>query len=126
MDWIRALRELPEGAVWVQHRPHTSRYVRAAAKLVSVLRSAILLGLRRAEHPQHTEIAAWSPPGDGRGCGFYCCFRVFGSPATGVNGAVLFCFYDGRDLSPGFRSLPAARSFAQSEGFQEDPDALYH
>lgn len=126
MDWLQALRELPEGAVWVQHRPLTPRYVRAALKLASILRSAVLLGLRRAERLHHTELATWSPPADGRGCGYYCCFRVFGSATTRVDGAVLFCFYDGRDLSPGFRSLSAAHSFAQSEGFQEDPHALYH
>jgi len=31
--------------------------------------------------------------------------------------AVLFCFYDGTEASPGFRSLEAAHTFALSQGF---------
>lgn len=117
MDWIAALRELPEDALWVQHRPLTPRYVRAAAKLPALLRSAALLGTRPAENPEHTELATWSPPPDGRGVGAYCCFRAYGARVGPLRAAALFCFYDGRDQSPGFRTLSSAQTFARDAGF---------
>lgn len=35
-----------------------------------------------------------------------------------VEAAVLFCFYDGTEKSPGFKSAQSAREFAHANGFE--------
>jgi hypothetical protein len=37
-----------------------------------------------------------------------------------TTGAVLFCFYDGTESSPGFSSLQEAQTYARSNGFTKE------
>ena len=46
----------------------------------------------------------WAPPGHGRGPGYYCCFRIY-HPQGETLFALLFCFYDGTEGSPGFKQV---------------------
>jgi len=118
-QWLSELQGLPEDRVFVQHEPPTPRYGRAQAKLCYVVRKSYCLGSR--ESPEHGEgamdIALWCPPPQGRGYGYYTCFRIFQSEDE-VVAAVLFCFYDGTEKSPGFKSRSAAQAFAESRGFR--------
>jgi hypothetical protein len=53
-----------------------------------------------------------------RGPGLYSCMRLF---LAGETVALLFCFHDGTEKSPGLRSMWAARTYAKSKGFEEVP-----
>ena len=118
MSWLEVLRALPEEAVFVAHNPPTPRYGRAQAKLRYVLRTASVLGGRRSDLVEHAiETAAWSPPPTGRGNGYYVCFRLFFDQFERVEQAVLYCFYDGTDGSPGFKTLHEAGEYARLNGF---------
>ncbi len=115
-DWLARLQELPADQVFVQHEPPTARYGRAQAKLAYLIREAHYLGCRATDRADATEIAIWARPSAGRGYGYYACFRFF------VRGeepmvAVLFCFYDGTDRSPGFKTLDAASAYAAANDF---------
>ncbi len=117
MDWLGEIQRLPRSWRAVQHEPETPRYARARAKLEYILREAVYLGTRKPERGLDAiEIAVWARPGHGRGFGYYCCFRLFLDKGT-VSWAVLFCFYDGTEGSPGFKSVDTARAYARSHGF---------
>lgn len=120
-DWLAEVRKLPADRVFVQHNPPTPRYGRAQTKLSYVIREAVLLGTRAVpHHPSRLEIAAWARRPSGRGYGYYVCFRLFFALRE-LNVGVLFCFYDGTDGSPGFKSVDAASQFAASQGFEVSP-----
>lgn len=117
MAWLKAIRALPASRRAVQHQPETPRYARARTKLRYVLERGTFLGARQSElHQGAVEIAVWAPPGHGRGPGYYCCFRIF-HQRDHEHFALLFCFYDGTEGSPGFKSVGSARIFANANGF---------
>lgn len=121
MNWKQSLQQLPPEACFVEHQPLTPRYERAANRLEYLLENALVLGVREADghHTGCIEIAVWAPEPARRGDGYYACFRV-----TLVDRepcfAVLYCFYDGRDRTPGFRSSDAAQAYSLSQGFRDD------
>jgi hypothetical protein len=83
------------------------------------------LGERSVEkRRREIEIAVWAPPEQGRRPGYYCCFRIYFKGDDMVF-AVLFCFYDGTEGSPGFRSFESARAYAFSEGFDGGSDGEF-
>ena len=118
-DWLALLKELPDDRIFVQHEPPTPRYGRAQTKLRYVLRASNYLGWRhsRGSAADSIDIALWSPPAHGRGHGYYTCFRLLRSDDEVVAG-VLFCFYDGTEKSPGFKSRSAAQAFAEGHAFK--------
>ena len=122
-DALASLRSLPAASRIVSHRPETPRYARARVQLAYVVSRSVALGVRAGEAglPVAVEIALWVSPPSGRGYGFYSCFRLLRDAGV-VTAAVLFCFYDGTERSPGFRTETAAQSFARSQGFQEVVD----
>jgi len=118
-DWLASLQVLTPEQIYVHHVPVTPRYGRAAQKLRYLLRASSALGQRASAHrdAEAVEIATWAPP-QGRGHGYYACFRIFiekGEPSV----AVLFSFYDGTDKSPGFKSMAAAQAYAATQGFEK-------
>lgn len=119
-DALLLLRALPPAKRIVVHRPETPRYARARAQLRYLVVRALALGVRPGEEgtARAVELACWAPPPSGRGAGFYGCFRLLREDGDAVL-AALFCFYDGMDRSPGFRTESAARAFAHTHGFQE-------
>jgi hypothetical protein len=119
-DWLQEVRALPARAVYVRHEPATPRYGRAQAKLRWLLRESTVIGRRDADYPGAVEIAAWARSPSG-GFGYYSCFRLFLGEDREVVAAVLFCFYDGTEKSPGFRSARSARDFALLHGFEVIP-----
>jgi len=122
MSWLDKIRALPAHCRFVQHEPETARYARARQKLSYLIDASQLVGTRPGARESALEVAAWAPPPDGRGPGYYSCFRVFRGGDGQVTAAVLFCFWDGTEASRGFRSFEAARSFATSDGFEEVDD----
>ena len=117
MDWLEVIRNLFPRQRAVEHNPETPRYSRARSKLRYVLERGFYLGERQNPlHENSVEIAVWAPPGHGRGSGYYCCFRIF-LEDNEVTFTVLFCFYDGTEGAPGFKSIDSARVFAVSNGF---------
>lgn len=119
MNWLEALQALSSRQRAVEHQPETPRYARARTKLRYLVERAIYLGERpNPLHQNCVEIAVWVPPGHGRGPGYYGCFRMYLEDNMPVF-AVLFCFYDGTEGSPGFRSLDAAGVFAVENGFEK-------
>ncbi|MEZ4227507.1 MAG: hypothetical protein R3B13_41595, partial [Polyangiaceae bacterium] len=67
-------------------------------------------------------VAAWAPPPTGRGSGYYWCVRLHLDEHERVELAVLYCFYDGTERSPGFRSLNDASAYSADHGFQQVND----
>ena len=117
-DWLAKLQQLPLSHVLVQHKPRTPRYDRAGSKLQYVLRESQFLGHRKPTPLSNTpvEIALWAPNPNGKGAGFYSCFRLFlqdDSPTL----AQLFAFYDGTERSISLKSLSAALAYSRSHGF---------
>lgn len=122
MHWLEKIEKLSLRQRAVQHEPETPRYSRARSKLRYVVDHGQYLGERRAEgRRREIEIAVWTPPERGREPGYYGCFRIY-FKGEEVIFAVLFCFYDGTERSPGFRSIESARAYARSEGFREEKD----
>ena len=116
--WTQAVR-LPRRLFFVLHEPETERYARAREYLKFLKESGKLLGQRiPADEIDGLEVALWAPPPDGRGPGFYFCVRLYFDEGK-VSLARLFCFYDGSERSPGFRTLDAAGAFASSNGFMQ-------
>ncbi len=121
MNWKQILQQLTPDACFVEHHPLTPRYERAANKIEYLLENALVLGVREADSKQAgcREIAIWAPEPTRRRDGYYACFRVFlddGAPSF----AVLYCFYDGTDRSPGLRSAETATAYALSQGFRDE------
>lgn len=117
MDWLEEIRRLPPQRRAVWHQPETPRYSKARQKLAFVIRESQFLGVKRdEENPSAILTALWAPPGHGSGPGFYSCFRVFLEDKKAIF-AVMYCFYDGTEGSPGFRALQPAIAFAESNGF---------
>lgn len=117
-DWLGSLRAMPLDLVGVSHEPMTFRYSRAFDKRLYLLREGILLGVRSASYKQSLEIALFAehPNGNSKH-GYYACFRIFLSDENSVLSAVLFCFYDGTEKSPGFKKRDAASKYALEGGF---------
>ena len=124
-EWFALLQQLPDERFIVAHEPPTPRYGRALAKVPYLLAHSRFLG-QRATESGAIEIAAWAPPPSGRGHGYYTCTRVWIDEEHRPSVAVLFCFYDGTEQSPGFKSLSAASVFARSQGFEELDDYDTH
>lgn len=119
MDLLASLRRLPADRRVVLHQPETPRYARARQKLRLLIREGEFLGARKdPERADAWLLALWAPPFSGRGDGYYACIRLFMAEDTPTL-AVLYCFYDGTEQSPGFRSVEAARAYAESRGFKE-------
>ena len=117
-DWLGALRELPLDLVSVAHQPMTPRYSRALNKRIYLLREGIQLGERSADYKQAIEIALFEEnPNGNKNSGFYACVRIFLDEKRSVLSAVIFCFYDGTEKSPGFKSVEAALKYALEGGF---------
>ena len=116
MDWLGRARDLDDRHLAAEHQPETLRYSRARAKLRYLVNQGQQIGERSVQdRPSEVEIAVWSPPDQGRyGCS--SCFRIYHRRKIPTF-AVLFCFYDGTENSPGFRSVGSARAYAESEGF---------
>jgi hypothetical protein len=117
VDWVAEIQGLRADQVFVQHNPPTPRYGRAQSKLSYLIREGIFLGSRLTDDmPERLEIATWTRPPTGRGYGYYACFRLFFQEKQLV-AALLYCFYDGMEQSPGFKSQDAAREYATANGF---------
>ena len=120
LTWWDAVTQLPASHRFVAHEPETPRYARARQKLRYLLREGVYLGATAGMGGERrTEIAVWAPSEYGSGPGYYCCFRLF-IDAGVATGAVLFCFYDGTESSPGLSTLEAAQAFARENGFVEE------
>lgn len=122
MSWLESIRSLPLSRLAVHHEPETPRYRRARSKVLYLLNASELLGVRPADYPGAVELALWAPAPSGRGNGYYSCLRVFVSQDREATAGLFFCFWDGTEASPGFRSLDAARAHAISDGFRSDDD----
>ena len=122
MDWLEEIRRLPAERRAVQHEPETPRYAKARQKLRYIVREASFLGAQEDPERPATAwlVAAWARPERGVGYGYYVCFRVYVEQSR-VLLAVLYCLYDGTENSPGFRSVEAAKAFAETQGFREVP-----
>lgn len=119
MKLLEAILSLPKSQRIVQHEPETPRYWRARRKLVYILEKSAVLGDKSLTGSYSgREFATWAPAGSGHGFGFYCCFRVY-FEAEIPTMAILYCFYDGSEGSPGFRSLESAQAYAFSRDFKE-------
>ena len=121
-SWWEAVKGLPETHRFVAHEPETPRYARARQKLRYLIRNGAYLGSSDASEDEgRIEIAVWAPPTQGRGPGYYACFRLFIDAGVAL-GAVLFCFYDGTESSPSLSTLQDASAFAQANGFAREID----
>ena len=116
MTLLDLLSPLGADDIFVMHQPDTPRYARARQKLRFLVDRGSLLGVRRGEQPGTVEVAAWAPPGHGRGPGYYFCLRIVRVGQIPER-AVLFCFWDGTESSPTFRTIGPARVFARSQLF---------
>lgn len=117
-DWLELLRALGADSVEVKHTPLTERYQRAAKNRHYILRNATVLGERAITLPHTFEVALWCPHPEGaRRPGYYVCIRVRIQGKDLVTDAILFCFYDGTDGKPGFRSCEKASTYAHDQGF---------
>lgn len=120
MDWILALRAVPPEWCIVSHQPETPRYARARQKLRHLVHGSELVGHQvDLERVRTHQIAVWAAPHSRRDPGYHDCFRITLDQHGAPDRAVLFCFYDGSDRSPSFRSAEAARAFALNQGFKE-------
>ena len=121
MDWLDRIRNLDDRHLAVEHQPETHRYSRGRSKLRYLVNQGQILGQTAVcGRENEMEIALWSPPEQGRS-GYYSCFRIYHSKGD-ITFAVLFCFYDGTENSPGFRSGDSAKEYANSEGFTGEKD----
>ena len=122
LNWLEAVRLLPDEAVVVVHNPPTRRYARAHAKRTYILRESLQLGERPHDFDEDAvEIAMWAPSPRGQQNGFYSCMRLFLDSDRRVEEAAIYCFYDGTETSPGFRTFHEARQYALTHGFQGAP-----
>jgi len=120
MDWLEELLRLPATRRAVWHQPETPRYARARQKLSYVLHESTLVGVQRdPEREDAVLLALWAPPGHGAGYGYYSCFRLFLEGQKPIF-AVMYCFYDGTEGAPGFKSIQAARAHAEAHGFAQE------
>lgn len=117
-DYFKLLIALGPAQRAVLHEPETARYSRARTKLNYLLAHATPVGIRvpGGDSSTSVELACWARPSGGRGYGYFAIFRLSRSRGNVVF-ATLFCFYDGTEGSPGFRSLTAADAYAQATGF---------
>ena len=119
-SWWDAVRQLPSSHRFVSHEPETPRYAGARQKLRYLIREGVYLGSTGvAAGGDVLEIAVWAPSDQGRGHGYYGCFRLFVEDGV-TTGAVLFCFYDGTESSPGLATLQEALAYARDNGFAEE------
>lgn len=120
MDWTLALRTVPSERCVVSHQPETPRYARARQKLRHLVHGSILVGYQQdAERERTWHIAVWAAPLSRRDPGYFACFRLLLNKTGAPDRAVLYCFYDGADRSPSFRTPEAARAYALAQGFRE-------
>jgi len=117
-DWLGSLRKLPLDLVSVAHQPITPRYSRALDKRIYLLREGVLLGERSTGYKQAVEVAIFAEnPNGNKKPGYYACLRIFLDEKKAVSSAVVFCFYDGTERSPGFKSVDSALKYALEGGF---------
>lgn len=122
MNLLATILSLPKSRRIVQHEPETPRYWRARRKLVYILKKSVILGDKSSTGSSSgLEVATWAPAGSGHGFGFYCCFRVY-FEGENPTMAILYCFYDGSEGSPGFGTLESAQAYAFSRDFKELSD----
>lgn len=116
-DWMGELRALPLRQIRIEHNPPSERYGRAFDKRLHILQSGHHIGTRSdMADGNPVEIAVWASPQSGKGCGFYACFRVW-CLNDAIQLALLFCFYDGTEKSPCFKTFHSAREFALQNEF---------
>ena len=119
MNWFSTLRNLPPSCRAVSHQPLTPRYSRANQKLDYLISNGVYLGCRAdPERRNVVLIAVWAPPSTGRRGGYYACFRIRLEEEK-ASWAILYCFYDGTDGSPSFKTEESAALFARTNGFEE-------
>lgn len=118
--WWDAVKQLSAAHRFVDHQPETPRYALARQKLPYLVREGVYLG-RANRVDDRVEIAVWAPSPDGRGPGYYGCFRLYIEDDM-VMYASLFCFYDGTESSPSLRTLQEAEAYARSNQFAKDTD----
>lgn len=117
-NWLAALNELPLDLVSVAHQPMTPRYSRALDKRIYLIREGVLLGERSASYNNAVEIALFAEnPNGSKKPGFYACIRLFLDEKKTVLSAVIFCFYDGTEKSPGYKCVDSALKYALEGGF---------
>jgi hypothetical protein len=117
-NWLDALQKLPLDLVSVAHQPMTPRYSRAIDKRIYLLREGVLLGERSASYKQAVEVALFAEnPNGNKKPGYYAGVRIFLDEKKTVLSAVIFCFYDGTEKSPGFKNVDAAFKYALEGGF---------
>lgn len=120
--WWDAVKQLPATHRFVVHEPETPRYARARQKLPYLIRTGVYLGWSDTTgEDDRLEIAIWAPPDQTSDSGYYSCFRLFIEDGM-ATGAVLFCFYDGTEASPGFTTLQDAETYARANGFARKAD----
>ncbi len=121
-NWWDAVKQLSAAHRFVDHQPETSRYARARQKLPYLIREGVYLGYsHRIPSDDRVEIAIWAPPADGKGPGYYCCFRLYLEDDMVIY-ASLFCFYDGTESSPSLRNLHEAEAYARANQFAKEAD----
>lgn len=125
-SWWDAVNQLSAAHRFVDHQPETPRYIRARQKLSYLIREGVYLGCaHRVPSDDRVEIAVWAPPADGKGPGYYCCFRLYLEDDV-VTYASLFCFYDGTESSPSLSNLHEADAYARANQFSKKADDENH
>ncbi len=121
-SWWDAVTQLSAAHRFIEHQPETPRYARARQKLPYLIREGVYLGCSHRVPPDdRVEIAIWAPPADGKGPGYYCCFRLYLEDDM-VMYASLFCFYDGTESSPSLSNLHEAEAYARANQFAKETD----
>jgi len=105
-----------KGTVFVQHKPFTEAYERAAEELDTLIMHGEEIG--RGEIHEHgddgalpaSHVVVWLAPLNAGECGLYGVFKVR-SDEDGPYQAELFAFYDGKQGRPGWQSREEARAW---------------
>ncbi len=110
-DWLEDLRGLSTEKVIVRHHPSTDRYLfSAAAGLPRVLSEGEAIGWRElnGESKECVELVIWTPPLNRGDCGLYVCGRLYFDAKSSPISATIFCFYDGTEKSPCYKTKDEA------------------
>ena len=104
---ISDLRSLGLEGIVIRHQPLTARYLaQASASLRQLLEKAKVIGWREVATKFERSIETvlfCNPAMDEGSCGLYGCFRIHYRDKLPFE-ATFFCFYNGEDKSPCFRS----------------------
>ena len=105
--FLELLQQLDPEKIEIKHNPMTERYrTHAFSSLVYLLKNGVCIGWRKLEKPildEMIEVVIWAEPLFADSCGFYSCFRLHFLQQK-LERATFFCFYDGKDKSPCFKS----------------------